>query len=278
MPRDALAEEHVKAMLAHVSERSVAIFTDGPNETPAGLGSGTCIEIGGVFLVATAAHVLLDTTLKQVTVVGSVTRTDLAPRLIACGHRGGGAHDAVDVGWIQLDPRAAKAIGKTFVPLDRLSLEAVELASLSWIYGYPSERLDRRGHKGKPWYLINAIGYLTQVRKGTNAASASPEHDVFLDWPDDVNEEAPSGWLKQTPNAPGLSGAGIWQVNTHSKQLWSPESARLVAIECSWSREYRWLRGTLVGHWLKMVAEDLPQLAAVIEPVLAAPPKATEDL
>jgi hypothetical protein len=269
MPRDPLAEQHTLAMLDHAADRSVALlFHDSAEEQLQGIGTGFCIEIAGTFLIATAAHLFRDTHLSQIVVVGSERRTDRSPRLLDFGIRGGGDYDALDVAWIRLDPRAAQRIGKTFMSLDRLDSRPTDRDAIVYIYGFPWDRRQEREFNGRPWHLVNAIGYLTKAGVGAGARDPSPENDMFLDWPDDVNEEAPTGWLKRAPDAPGLSGGAIWSVNSKAGALWSPDAAKVVAAQHSWARNARWLRGTLIRHWLQMVAEDLPELAAHIDPIL----------
>jgi len=88
-----------------------------------------------------------------------------------------------------------------------------------------------------------------------------------LEYPKDINEDVPDGFLKQVPKAVGLSGGGIWKVNPRADGIWSPDAAQLVAIQYSWSEVDRWLRGTLIREWLQMLRADLPELATVIDPV-----------
>lgn len=71
------------------------------------------------------------------------------------------------------------------------------------------------------------------------------------------------------PEAPGLSGSGLWTVKPKKDAIWSPDHAQLVAVQRSWSENKRYLRGTLVREWLKMLREDIPSLASKIDPILA---------
>jgi hypothetical protein len=50
--------------------------------------------------------------------------------------------------------------------------------------------------------------------------------------------------------------------------LWSPEAVRLIGSETSWWEPGRWLRGTQIQHWLRMVTEDLPELGPAMAKLL----------
>jgi hypothetical protein len=65
-------------------------------------------------------------------------------------------------------------------------------------------------------------------------------------------------------DAPGLSGGGIWDQGLAPGEVWTPGSARLIAIQCSWHPTKRYVRGTLLRHWVRLISRDYPDLRDLI--------------
>jgi hypothetical protein len=98
----------------------------------------------------------------------------------------------------------------------------------------------------------------------TPAGQENGGPSLYVEYP---REMMTAEGVKQLPRAPGLSGSGLWTVNPRVGGIWTPDMAKLVAIQRSWT-EWEWLRGTLIREWLTMIREDLPELAGEIDPVL----------
>jgi hypothetical protein len=63
-----------------------------------------------------------------------------------------------------------------------------------------------------------------------------------------------------------LSGGAVWLFPTFPEnQVWSPEKARLVAIERGWWREEKEVIATRIEVWLRLVATHTPELPSTIE-------------
>ena len=58
-------------------------------------------------------------------------------------------------------------------------------------------------------------------------------------------------------NPGGFSGGGIWLQVFSKDKLWAAEYSKLVGIQGSWRPEKRYLRGTQIAHWLKLVSGRL---------------------
>jgi hypothetical protein len=264
-----LVRHHADAMRDHLILRCVGLVSHTPSDHPVGIGSGTCVEIGGRHFVATAAHVVKD--VKVLTEIGIVSlllepnASYQTPRLIGSGFRGGTDDDSVDVGWLEVEPKAVpdllKIWKRAFVTLDRFSVAPVLIPDNAYVLGTPWDMTKRTALNGRPFFVIGAFPYLTRTRVKNYDGSAA--HDLYLEY---VSNENPASGRK-LPKAPGMSGCGMWLINSRSDALWTPEHARLVAVQRSW-REGEYLRGTLIRHWLEMMRDDIPALAKYIDPVL----------
>lgn len=264
LKKDELSEHHAFAMRDHLHHRSVALLLEDEAGQVTEVGSGTLIEIGGRCFVATVAHNFDNRQMRQVGVCpyGDVGHySHLTPKNIAWGRR-----DDSDLGWIELHPNSATSMqpwGSVFVPLDRIRVAPMGKDQPMYLLGQPSEFIKSLTIQGKPVVGLRALPIF--VPTVDVQAGGDPARDIYLMYP----ERLPTTHgTMELPRAFGLSGSGIWAVNPRSDGFWSPDMAQLVAIQRSW-REWEWLRGTYVSEWLLMVKEDVPELASLIEPVLA---------
>ena len=265
--RDHLFEQQSEAMLKHVEDRAVAILTADEQGRYGGHGSGTCIRIGERFLIATAAHVVADVPLERLGVLMWRGWGQIVPRVLGRGVRGGGDDDLLDIAWLEIPAPFAAMAPRLWVPLDRLDLLPQAPRTYAFAYGAPEEQSREVSLQGRPAFAFNPMGFASKTISRTTGAKvpADWDYDVFLDYPDAPRHEVPDHWLKRVPRAGGMSGCGIWTVRPTSAAVWSPEYAGLAAVQHSWHSEERWLRGTLIRHWLEMVREDIPALAPEID-------------
>ena len=73
------------------------------------------------------------------------------------------------------------------------------------------------------------------------------------------------------PHPGGLSGAGIWLVHFACKKVSGivyPD-VKLLGIQHGWIEKRQLLRGTLIDHWLDLVAEKYPDLGEVVSDMKA---------
>lgn len=218
-------------------------------------GSGTCINIGGRFFIATAAHVIKGYPKKHYMVVTAETSCDVL-RLIGGGFRS----DEFDVGWLELHPRAAAASGRHFLDLQRLAPFRTGENDALVVFGAPMAEQTQGTHQGLPRFTATAmmreVGYLS----AETVAQDPHRPELYLDWRD------PHG-TPDTPDYPapyGVSGGGVWALNPADR--WLPSCIQLVGIEFSQRNGggHRFLVGQQMQVWLEMVAEDIPELSESI--------------
>jgi hypothetical protein len=64
-----------------------------------------------------------------------------------------------------------------------------------------------------------------------------------------------------------MSGGSMWTMALDSPGAWTPACPKLIGIQHCWA-ENNWLRGTQIQHWLAMIAQDIPELAPIVDPVI----------
>jgi hypothetical protein len=223
-------------------------------------GSGVLLEIAGTHFLLTAAHVL-DLAMEH----------GVCLALPPCGESnaflplndinvlrtpvpfGGRDYDQEDVAVCELNP----AIVSGLQPLRRFARLYETSRSLGFgpgvymVMGYPTVFL--RNPDGDPRRIASEPLRFVTNRYTGEALPHNPEVHVLLDYPAAGlnNDGAPVS----VPDAPGLSGGGIWHLADPSTpaNLWNTEDVRLVAIDNSWRRKERYVRGTNVAVALGMI-------------------------
>lgn len=70
---------------------------------------------------------------------------------------------------------------------------------------------------------------------------------------------------EQLPEPYGMSGGGWWQKKSSLQDtVWHPASYSLMAIQCSWPEKQRYLRGTQIHHWLRLIWNDFTDLREIL--------------
>lgn len=240
--------------------------TDGPllvlNSTKQG--SGTCVVLGGRFFVATAAHVISSDTTEQFAVLTpSTTDRTLAQR--GTGRRGGGTRDELDVGWIELAPRAAAVAGREFLPLERLGPFRTGIDDNVHVCGAPRVGGSVKHVEGSVHFTAHLGTWATRPLGKEDVDSGDWERRMYLEWPGTI--PGANGVSYEYPAPAGLSGGGLWALNTEAHgRSWRADQAQLVGIELACVRHgRRYLVGQQIHVWLEMVAEDIPELAPIIK-------------
>lgn len=265
-----LASEAQRGLMTQVHSRGVGIVQL-KNQQEIGLGSGTCVRIGDRYFIATAAHVICDAPINELCLVPEGGPTPHSRRVALLGMKwsGGGDYDDIDVGWIEVEPAAAKRMnGKTFITLDRVLPFCTPKRGKQMILLW-----------GAPWALVDQRAlqehYRVDVRFATFLTPPLPRsrwpwrgkgrNDIFLSYPTNdqttrrVSDDAPA----VPPNPQGMSGGGMW-LHEFSDEVWLPERSMLIGIDRSWSPSEQYARGTRIEHWLRLVAKDFPDLRAEI--------------
>lgn len=99
-------------------------------------------------------------------------------------------------------------------------------------------------------------------------AGLSPDIHVVVDYGDDhVTFEGGGLVSADAPNPRGMSGGGMFQPPkpTKAKQIWNPADMCLFAIQSSWLDEVGFLKAIQIIHWLKLVAEEYPDLRSELQ-------------
>ena len=96
------------------------------------------------------------------------------------------------------------------------------------------------------------------------------EWDVFIPYPrnDDFTALGPlkhqAGDKLSEPF--GMSGGGYWQPQVALKRaVFTPEHYSLIAIQSHWWGLGRYLQGTQIIHWLRLVLSTRPELRSTLE-------------
>ena len=263
---DLASLEMTRAMTQYLEDRVVAIVLDS-QQSPR-IGTGTCIQVGERFFVATAAHVLTGHGAGEIRLVTQRDEHDGLVEIVGMGRRGGGEYDKVDIAWIELDPRSAARLPKKFIQVHSLRPYCRHLDSdLVFLLGFPSARVvSERMPDGRQWLDFQPVGRTT-LEFEEQPVIGRDEYDFFLRYPDrGVSDMDGKPVAASDPH--GVSGATVWAVEINEHRIWLPERARVIGIQHSWSRG-KWLRATQVQHWLRLLSEDVPQLRPLIDPILA---------
>ncbi len=258
----AAAQNLTEALTRYLDTRSVAIVGV-KNGRPNEIGSGVCIEIRGRYFIGTAAHVVEPYPSEDLFLVTQNARQTGTVPIIARGHR----DDPADVAWLEIDQAAARRVPRDFVTLEQFQLHCADIGDdLALLYGSPVDRIEQvNDHE----LDIGPVGFLTGAPDGSSLPPAADRSmHMFLDYPRDGRTDV-LGNPVQAPKAFGFSGGGVWLSRINENGLWSPESARLVAIETSW-KTWSWVKCTQVQHWLQMLAEDHEAIRDVVNALLAS--------
>ncbi|HEX9658978.1 MAG TPA: hypothetical protein VGA18_01720 [Rhodothermales bacterium] len=259
---EALAGAVTEAMEKHARRSSAILLVNDGEERS--LGTATCVQFGERVLLATAGHVI--STVRQqsdlmITAWGEEPCVEGIPfsRISYRDHLGD-----KDVGWIEIDGAVAASRGLQAIDLRSLSpYERPSGSNLYMAYGVPAQFAKVRRDQNTVDVRITAIGYLT-----------IPVFDVVNDV-ELVLEYKGQAWFSnpargfEMPNPKGMSGGGIWSLtNFEAEEPWSPTKCRLVGTIRSYRGHEGTLHGVQIQHWLQLVRDDLPELAAIADELL----------
>ena len=177
-----------------------------------------------------------------------------------------------DIAWIELHPRAAAVAERSWLDVQRIATYVPNEGPQLIVVGGPQEYIVT-DHSGDVPYFHSEVSWWS-ARSLAHPDDTGGEKDfdrrLYLEWPRSAPDAL--GNVYSMPEAPGLSGGGVWTLNSTAPN-WQPENIQFVGIEYSQKTSgtpYRLLRAYKAQEWLRMVAEDLPELAPLIEPVIAA--------
>jgi hypothetical protein len=246
----------------------IAFYRDGEVSTATYWknGTGVLVSLNGRHFMLTAGHCIED--LAQHTFAISICDKPhtFQPRFVRTGVDTAGGRDW---GYAEIAPADVVTIesqNAVFLAASRLMvMDATALQAegeILVLYGYPDAVVVKTGS--------GDVG-MTDYYIGSSVTAAAPieaavQH-VNMDLMDVRDVTQDSRPAVEVPRLRGLSGAGCWNTRLKpSDETWVPRSVRLVGIHVGSTDEKgaRWGREILVGHHLRMIAADYPDLRETI--------------
>jgi hypothetical protein len=248
-------KEAMEAESAYLAARTAALLFF-HSSGAVSIGSATCIQLGGHYFLATAAH-LLNTRdhapRLQVSPYGNLRNIEVT--VISRSHPRATEYEH-DVAWLQVAPEIAGS-GMTWLSMtDLLCYQRFDPYRAFLVQGYPASMVTQAPHG------------LDLFSLGIGCISLPPDpgdDSLTLEYPPQSPEDVGMEW----PPPPGLSdGGGVWRSSSFRESLiWVPETP-LVAIARSYDSKRVRLGTTPIEHWLSLVADDFPDLREEIDSYL----------
>jgi hypothetical protein len=233
--------------------------------------SGTVIQIGPRLLLATVGHAV-PKSIKSVALVkkaGLLTPESLTyvtRRMVS---------SSADVAVFELEPNAITRAGLEAIGLERIHDGQTGSPNFkARLIGFP-----------KSWIVaknplpglkrFHGLGYGCEPIEPSRWPAIGVAEDTFDEGRDIVVEyshdtidfgrklDVPPG----VPDPFGMSGGGIWQrtVAVPADEIWTAEGLCLFGIQSSWLDKKGYLKAVQIIHWLKLVADEYPELRAELQ-------------
>lgn len=263
-----ITDHEVKALLPHTFRYTVAILKYRSVKNSS-VGSGTLVQIGSHFFIATAAHNLTPYDDEYLYIGYTKERSYEQLPIKRCSPQQNEHEPDIDVGYMEITPDYANAMKeKSFLPLNRIKPFINLWKPRVFLNGFPSELVPKDLAK-KNMFNLHAMGYLTETRDPKNVNYNNVEsRDIFVDY-DEIGVLVDKKPDFKMPEPYGISGGGLWALPMASKgKLWDPQDTMLIGIERSWIKSSRVVLCTQIQHWLRMVANDYSDLAHCINEYL----------
>ncbi len=254
-----LTDNEVNALAPHTFRYSIPIMQYYRRDKNY-VGSGTLIKIGSRFLIATAGHNLAGVPDDCLYYVHSKKMIyEQLPFIRRNPLSNASDPGEADVGYIEMPSEIAISIEeREFLPLNRIRPFIATWPTRVFLTGFPAEMVPiELATKNK--FILSAIGYLTETRMPNQQRDDSME--ILVDY------ERPLG--RNMPKPHGISGGGLWALPLADRaELWNADDTTLIGIEKSWLETSNCVRCTQIQHWLKLVANDFPDLAKIVHEYL----------
>ncbi|MEX0936606.1 MAG: hypothetical protein WDZ59_02015 [Pirellulales bacterium] len=259
------------ALATHVQAMTVPLIVNaGPSADNLGtVGSGTLISIGDRTFIATASHHIPKDADKAVSFINATEQRLESAKLICYGRMPG---DSPDVAFVEIDPDfVINSLGKSPVGLERVyPIGPGQPNQLAFLAGFPRDLIEfhtvrhvLEGNLTLQFYLHTPIAPedWDMLRHYYRDVTTNASVDFFLTYP--VGDEMVDS--SDLPLPHGISGGGFWQRMRGSSDLWSPTAYGLVAVQSSFCRKARYVRGVQIGEWLKLLWRERLELRKVLE-------------
>jgi len=235
-------------------------------------GTAIAINIGDRYFMATAEHVISKDHKYKI-----VLRNKMAQSIDCFQSR---QFDTdTDVGLLEI-PKEKKHLIDSWVTVSDIYTDIDQHKKNSVvIIGYPGEYITQTPKKQisrnnfLQFRICNTLCYVSStlpIEKWPTEGIENQtieERDIFIDFDPDGNmftsppntvDISPADSM-QCPELPGISGGGIWLLESEEGLIWTP-SVKLIGIQHSVFKKDQWMRGTLINCWLNLVAKKYPDL------------------
>ena len=262
-----VTNNEVKALAPHTFKYSVAIL-EYHSKNNNFVGSGTLVQLGSRFFIATAAHNLTDDNHVGISddclFIACKKRTSQQLPFLSRKPSAEEEEPAIDVGYIEISSDTAASMTENeFLPLSRIRPFVDYWPTRVFLTGFPAGIVSLEAARRNRFHL-DAIGYLTETKKLNDMEYKHDKStDVFIDYEQNSvfveNQE-----VIQMPEPHGLSGGGLWALPiTQGGAIWAPQETMLIGIERS-RKSPNILCCTQIQHWLMSVAEGYSDLRETI--------------
>lgn len=265
-PDQGLIENQSLLALQHLVTRASVILMHRKSRAN---GSGTVIQVGNKYLVATAGHVLEDFPPSDL-MIAPTTRPTWSNDAATALHIATRVHPGIDVGLVEIAPHVVSELEIEPRPITDLAVKEWDIyGRLAMVVGAPSA-LHRIDERGKSYVGVTAAttypirpAHWTQIRDRYPAFEPFDERTtILLDYADNEWKSTGDGSSVRPFDAPGLSGGGIWQ-SDRADGVWRATPI-LIGIQFAWNPTppYRLLRGVSIAAWIELVDSAYPGLRA----------------
>lgn len=247
-------------------------------------GSASLIRIDGKFFIVSAGHILRYLRDTTCLIPPSRTESHFIPKLEKYRYY---YSDSIDYGYAEIpaaDASIFTANDRIFMSSDRILVASVDelKAANDWmvVSGYPAELMtiaERSGGKGRGVRLMHLSTTMADVPPSpTSNLTVPPTGMQTIDlWADETGLETMPGEPKmvQIPRLGGSSGGGCWKGGVRpNPNGWNRDRLKLSAVHIGSTSglvaiagmKVRFSREVLIGHHLRMIADDYPDLRSSI--------------
>lgn len=228
--------------------------------------TGTLVQIDDKLFVATVRHAIPHS-VSSIALVKK--RLVLSQERLECVTRRA-VSDYVDVAVFELQPNTVARVGLDPIGLDRIHDGRTGNTNFKTrLMGFPAAWVLSRnplpGIKG-----FHGLGYGCETIEPSRwpAISTIPgtfdkDTDIVVEFSRDTVDfgsklPVPAGM----PDPFGMSGGGLWQrtVAVKDDEIWTADGLCLFGIQSTWLDEKGFLKAVQIIHWLKLVADEYPEL------------------
>ena len=264
-----LTYNEVNALAPHTFKYSVPILQYHSKDENY-VGSGTLVQVGSRFFVATAAHNLTNdkTGVPDNCLYLGYTKNVTHEPFPFCGRKpsAGEKEPSIDVDYIEISHKIARSMTeKEFLPLNRIRPFTDFWPTRVFLTGFPAGIVPLEAARRKKFHL-DAIGYLTETRKpDSSECKGNKSTDIFVDY-EETSILVQNQEVITMPKPQGLSGGGLWALPIARKgTLWRPSDTTLIGIQRKRVKTApAILCCTQIQHWLTSVADCYSDLREII--------------